>query len=654
MSMPREDLESWLVEYIEEAEAVRDRFDEHRERVKTLERREQHAEEERRKPLPDLATLSARHGLIIEKLGLLGTTSSPEAWRHAARVARKRIGKWVTSHEAVAPDDAEKHRATMKRRLTALGRGRSIVGRLPGIEADIATELETIVAEQAVSDPRDGLAALSDVDDDLKQTRALLGKMRSGLMMVARAVEEPPMFAAMLGKTSALKKQISDGMRALAAAKVALRRDIEDLSIRGQLSDLDGRIERELTQLPLKADASAWLRESVATRGLLTEWLHLNGTLHTALDARSHQETLALLTGQAKVVTASAGFEARLAAQRTALEALSRDTKDAAAIKAIRLATEALQSSLVDAQGMLQAASNTYSGPAVFQGIVNALSSVDGELLSFVYEVESREREAARASLEGGDDDVLRSELNTQLTTMQGDHVRALQAEGQAGAWLSLRDRTERALRSWLSLGDDLDPAPTGRAGVETLLPLLQKAQVLVPQIQSLTVEFERRRTIEFAQVTSDPQKVLVLHASFERLHSMLEPLSRKLDGLQKQAQTVKWDLFTALAAETHAQLARLADFEDRLYRMYYDQESSKPDEKTTSEGGTLNLSPEEEAAVKNLVTRRVKAWLQEENRLRSRRREAPLGEDDVPEEMVDTFRRVARRMVVDRTSRYG
>lgn len=648
----REDLQQWLLEYIDEAEAVQERLAEHRAELERLERLEA-AQGDGSDPV--VAKLNRRHGIILKKLESLAATGSPQAWRSAAGVARKRIQQWASGHADRFPDDTDGLRRAMARRRKALGRGRTLAGALPKIEKDLSDELELIAQERTNPDPREGISALVEVDDDLKQLRLQIDSIRSSLLGLARRIEEP-IFAALLGRTSSLRKQAGDGLKALKAARAVLRLSVEEEGVREKLKTLDGQIHRELSQLPLKADAHAWLKDSAYIQGLVDEWGRLNAGLKPPEDGSRHLATKALLAANAKAVEQSGGFEAELRALEGQLKAIPDASTDTDTVTKIRAAAEALEATLLQLRGQLDGASNTYHGPNLFQGIANAIGAVESEAISFLYEAESREREAEREALAALDETALRAELESMLAEIRKAHIETLGAETDPAAWSHLSSRAERALRHWLSMAEDLEPPAGGEATVRKVLGLIATAQELVKTVGSLEMEFERRRTIEFAQAEADEQQMLVLRTAFQRLRDQLEPESKTLSGLHSQALSAGsgWGIFAALEADVRDRLARLIDFEDRLYRMIYDMESGDPDQKTTSQGGTLNLTPEEEDAVKQLVARRVESYLEEQNRLRRLDGQPKLEEKDVPEEVISEFERFARRMIHDRTNKHG
>jgi hypothetical protein len=676
MTSHRSQLEAWLEDFILEAETIRDKFEEHRADLRTLEvaqlRREEadvereeivDAVEEARdtasatqKPLPDAETMSARQDLILAKLTELGGIGSPEAWASFARVAEKRIAKWISAQKRTDPTDESNLSAQMQRRLDAIHDGASLISQISDQEHLLEEEKALIDRGLVETNPRSGLSRLSDVDDDLKQLRIQVDDVRAALLKIAKQAGEPAVFAAVLGKTSGLQRQVRGAFQALGAAKKTLQMDIADLGQREAQAQIDADITRELRALPLKSDAETWLQEARLTIGLLNEWIAINSRLNSPQDGRLYHSTLALLQDWLSRVQASSAYEQTFRRLQARLSAVSPGPEEETTVATIYHEVESLEMSLLHTRDEMFSAHNTYNGPPVFKALASGLNTVEDEIRSFVYAVEKALREAGQrvqASLAGDD---LLEDLAERLTELHGMYVSPMHEETDPLAWLTMAGRLERALRTWDGMGHDLVPPPPGLEAVNQILGLLQRAQVILPEIRSAETEFERRRTIEFAQASTDPHKLLVLHAAFERLEVWLEPLLHDLETLHHRALAIgsEWSLFKGITADTAQQLEKLKDFHERLRLMYYDQEGGSPDEKTASQGGTLDLSHEDKDAIRQYSEGLIDSHLEEQNSERSARGEKPMRRTDIPPEVVDSFQRIARRMVSDRTSRYA
>jgi len=647
---------TWLEEYLEECATIAASFDEHRDTVEDLDT----APEETASTAAPTATggdeaRDAREDQILKTLADLGGTSSPSAWRHAAGDARKAMKAWATSHTFT--DD--RSRRAMNARFKALKLARRFIDELPAIEQALEQEVSLIETQQEAHNPADGLSRLIAVDSDLQSLGGQLEAARTGLLRVDKDIDEPRMFAAMLGKTTRLRKDIRDTAALLVATQAALQLALSEASTNAELDDLEERIGRELRALPLKAEASAWLRDAAELGSHIGAWRTLSGKLSVPRKSRELDATAAVLSAQTRLIRRTDGAEERLASLEQALGALPNDTTDIAAVSAIRLKAEKLEARLLSAQDLLGQASNTFHGPRIFQGLLGRLSAQESRTWSFLNDAAAAEQAALRAARDSMGEDALRAQLAEMLVTERKAHGQALQLLTHFGEWSTRATRTKRDLDFWHNLAQDLPERPKGYDEVDGVLSLLDAAAVLLPKIESEETEFERRRKIYFAQTSDDPDDNLKLHMILEQMHGRLAPQVARLQALHKRARSLGWPLFEGLARNAQEQLDSLEDLEIRLYRMHHDMEGGAPDQKTTEEGGTLDLDYSEKEAVKQIVARRVDGYLERENRERSRRREDPISASDVPEEIVSQFARIARRVVLarrkgdDGTSRY-
>ena len=639
----REEYREWMVDLQHELEALQDRL-EHLGRK--LERMSQ--------PAADLSVLLTRHGKMMTRLAGLGELGDAEVWLRTADTAQRRLGRWVREHARQDPDDEEGLRHGMVDRRKVIRRSRALVETLPSLDEELARLTRHIDAQHSVADPRSGLAALASTGSALRQLGLQVEESRAGLRSMTRRAGDPPLFAGLLGQTARLRAQARKAEDALDRTLSSLEAAVEDLSVRKAQAGVRTHIDRELGQLPHKNDPESWLKEHDLLLGLLDEWSDHNGALNTPSDAGFIDEARAVLHKGRALVTSTADHPGQVKALSQARKALSGGDADGA--RALRLRAEALIDELVSGEEALRQLSVAFSGPPIFQGIAAGLAAAEGELKSDLYAIEAAEREAVRAALAELEESELREALASQLAALRSGPIAQLREASLPEPWLLVASRARRALVSWEELGADLDPVIDGYREVEKVLSAVQGAQGLLPSLQSADLEFERRRTIEFARASADADEAVVLRVAMERLQGRMERDLTTLEGLSQRALAAgkDWDIFPALVARTRERIADLADLVDRLYRMHYDQEEGDPDEKTTSQGGQIDLTPEEEAAVKQLVERRLASFVEEENRDRTRRGEPLIDEDAVPEEVTERFRRIARRMVKERTSRYG
>lgn len=611
----------------------------------------------RQKPLPDQQTQNSREELILSKLTELGRIGSPEAWKKFARVAEKRITKWIRSQRAIDTADSNRTVDYMARRQRALEAGIYKIGELIDHERKLQDEKDFIETCLTDHNPWSGLSKLANVDPDLKMLRTDVNQDRETFFKLQKDAGEPPLFAAVLGRTSSMQKQIRDCFQSLSDAESALMQRIEDMRNREAQGLLTTVIDRELSTLPQKSNAEIWLREAHITIDLLKNWMNINRQLHSPEDEQHYIKTQELLEQWQPRVQKSGGYEQQFQDLQSRLNEISPGcVNELSLVQAIHAEIVILEASLLKARNSMYDTQSSYNGPAIFQALANNLNTIEDKIRRFVFLVEETEDDATTRALNAMKANGLGEELNKQLDAIKRQYVKPMEEESNPGEWLTMAARLERALRTWDSFASDLEPPPPEKREVLEILGLLQRAQVIIPEIRSAETEFERRRTIEFAQASTDPQKLLVLHAAFERLEIWLEPQLSKLQHLKEQSMTVcpKWTLFHAITADTEEQVAKLKDFHERLRLMHYKQESASPDEVTASGGGGLNLEQADKDAINQHKENLIESYLNDENAKRARLGQEALNRGDIAPELEDVFERRARRMVSGRTSRYA
>ncbi|MEL6349429.1 MAG: hypothetical protein AAFV53_40375, partial [Myxococcota bacterium] len=423
---PKDKLEQWLIEYIAEAEALQERLGEHLITLERLEQGERLAQVSDTDEDDSIASESFEeaHKELMGTLDALVTITQPEPWCDEARDVIDGITGWLREK----PTGDIRKVNEMQARVAPLRDGVKLIEALVALEEEIAEQMSHINEQHSGENPKDALARLVETESDLKTLSGRLTEARGGILRQARAVGDPQIFAGILGQTSGLKSDIQDNIKALRTAETTLQKRIEDDLLRDEIEQLSDDIRSGLGSLPTKGDPTAWrtLRDEVVAE--IGQWRKKNRKLNTRLDSAAMKSAYAVLTDSLGDIDRIAPAQAALDAAEKTLKALPKTTTDVARAATITAEAQSVVDDISEVQAGLIGLSGPYNGPAIFQGLLNQISSLQSAAHSLVFSCERAEALARRNARDDADEAQLLDELEERLEAVKRSRLKTLNA----------------------------------------------------------------------------------------------------------------------------------------------------------------------------------------------------------------------------------
>lgn len=656
-------------------------------------------DEGRPAPHPDHERLLQMEETILRRLNGLGDIGV-DNWISRSHPVASEIRAWLRLYEHLFPNEEQEAYERMLLYQQALQQGITCVRKIEMRKELIKDEIQFIRnahSQVEGADLNTLLANLPEVASTLAMLQVRIRRRHDQMLMLDELTPQADIFTTILEWTGGILSQIMDAEKELGDTQLELELERIELAARKQMGTLAAQIQVAQSSLVSKMIPANWLTEAGRLEGLISDWLELNERLHEPEDEAVHMATLMLTTEEHEHVHKAGACCDRFAALRNALQELPPDQDDISKIQRLQARLASIENTIGNLLSHLSVAIRGYTGPNLFQGLRSWLSALDNSFPIFWTMLDKKKREARRRIQERWDSLQCRIYLNNEYFRIRKRFGDALCVESAPREWMWLRSHLESDLREWLSTADNhtFDPPLADLEEVRRLIPLLQAASTIFPGIQSARNEYERRRTIEFADTnlaesSSDPEEFIQLRSILRWLHVWMSTLSQRLHVLQSRDPIFeeRWRIFDATRHELAIMLAELDDFQDRLWRIHAEQEGASPDARTTSEGGGLNLTPRQETAARFLMDRYIETHLKELNEERRRRsigaldqdvfaamaasdnpmmrataemlqehqqdQEEELTRDDLSEQVIAQFWQLARRMVTFGGDRAG